>query len=401
MQERSILHVDMDAFYASVEQRDNPELRGKPVVVGGGNNRGVVAAASYESRVFGIRSAMPMAEARRRCPELCRVALRMSHYQDVSRQIFAVFREFTPLVEGLSLDEAFLDVTASRKLFGSGRDIAMAVKECIHERTHLTASVGVAGNKLVAKIASDLDKPDGLVIITPENLHETLDPLSVAVIPGIGKETQSRLRRIGVRTNADLRHADDRDLVPIFGRFTQKTRNRAAGIDDRSVIPSRAEKSISAEETYDTDLAERGEMERQLLRLAERTSGRLRKAHLAAGTVQVKIRQSDFRTFTRQKSLRPPGNGTDQIFEIARGLLRTWLVRNPGTRIRLLGVGGSGLAPAAQDDLFAGQDTAPGTEVDRTVDEIRDRFGSASVGRARTLDSNKVESGTDLGSADG
>jgi len=401
VQERSILHVDMDAFYASVEQRDNPELRGKPVVVGGGNNRGVVAAASYESRVFGIRSAMPMAEARRRCPELCRVALRMSHYQDVSRQIFAVFREFTPLVEGLSLDEAFLDVTASRKLFGSGRDIAMAVKECIHERTHLTASVGVAGNKLVAKIASDLDKPDGLVIITPENLHETLDPLSVAVIPGIGKETQSRLRRIGVRTNADLRHADDRDLVPIFGRFTQKTRNRAAGIDDRSVIPSRAEKSISAEETYDTDLAERGEMERQLLRLAERTSGRLRKAHLAAGTVQVKIRQSDFRTFTRQKSLRPPGNGTDQIFEIARGLLRTWLVRNPGTRIRLLGVGGSGLAPAAQDDLFAGQDTAPGTEVDRTVDEIRDRFGSASVARARTLDANKVESGADLGNADG
>ena len=401
MQERSILHVDMDAFYASVEQRDNPELRGKPVVVGGGNNRGVVAAASYESRVFGIRSAMPMAEARRRCPDLCCVAPRMSHYQDVSRQIFAVFREFTPLVEGLSLDEAFLDVTASRKLFGSGRDIAMAVKERIHERTDLTASVGVAGNKLVAKIASDLDKPDGLVVITPENLHETLDPLSAAVIPGIGKETQSRLSRISVRTIADLCQADDRDLVPIFGRFTQKTRDRAAGIDDRAVIPSRAEKSISAEETYDTDLAERGEMERQLLGLAERTSSRLRKARLAAGTVQVKIRQSDFQTFTRQKSLKPPGNGTDQIFEIARALLRTWLARNPGARIRLLGVGGSGLAPAAQDDLFAGQDTAPGTEVDRAVDEIRDRFGSASVGRARTLDTNKVESGADLGSADG
>ena len=401
MQERSILHVDMDAFYASVEQRDNPELRGKPVVVGGGNNRGVVAAASYESRVFGIRSAMPMAEARRRCTDLCRVAPRMSHYQDVSRQIFAVFREFTPLVEGLSLDEAFLDVTASRKLFGSGRDIAMAVKERIHERTDLTASVGVAGNKLVAKIASDLDKPNGLVVITPENLHETLDPLSAAVIPGIGKETQSRLSRISVRTIADLCQADDRDLVPIFGRFTQKTRDRAAGIDDRAVIPSRAEKSISAEETYDTDLAERGEMERQLLGLAERTSSRLRKARLAAGTVQVKIRQSDFQTFTRQKSLKPPGNGTDQIFEIARALLRTWLARNPGARIRLLGVGGSGLAPAAQDDLFAGQDTAPGTEVDRAVDEIRDRFGSASVGRARTLDTNKVESGADLGSADG
>jgi DNA polymerase-4 len=400
MRERSILHVDMDAFYASIEQRDDPQLSGKPVVVGG-NNRGVVAAASYESRVFGIRSAMPMAEARRRCPDLCRVAPRMSRYQDVSREIFAVFREFTPLVEGLSLDEAFLDVTASSKLFGSGGDIAIAVKQRIHERTDLTASVGVAGNKLVAKIASDLDKPDGLVVITPENLHGTLDPLSVAVIPGIGKETQSRLRRIGVRTIADLRHADDRDLVPIFGRFTQKTRDRAAGIDDRAVIASRAEKSISAEETYDSDLAERGEMERQLLRLAERTSGRLRKARLAAGTVQVKIRQSDFQTFTRQKSLKPPGNGTDQIFEIARTLLRTWLARNPGARIRLLGVGGSGLAPAAQDDLFAGQDTAPGTEVDRTVDEIRDRFGSASVGRARTLDTNKVESAADLGSADG
>ena len=386
MQERSILHVDMDAFYASVEQRDNPKLRGKPVVVGGGNNRGVVAAASYESRVFGVHSAMPMAEARRRCPDLYRVAPRMAHYQDVSRDIFGVFREFTPLVEGLSLDEAFLDVTASRKLFGSGRDIATAIKKRVHERTKLTASVGVASNKLVAKIASDLDKPDGLVVITSANLHETLDPLSVAVIPGIGKETQKRLRRISVHTIADLRGADDRDLEPIFGRFTQKTRNRAAGIDDRAVVPSRAEKSISAEETYDVDLADRGDMERQLLRLAERTSGRLRKAQLAAGTIQVKIRQADFQTFTRQKSLQPPGNGTDQIFELARDLLRGWLANNPGARIRLLGVGGGKLAPAGQDDLFAGQDAAPGTEVDRTVDDIRDRFGSASVGRARTLD---------------
>jgi len=376
----------MDAFYASVEQRDNPKLRGKPVVVGGGSNRGVVAAASYESRVFGVHSAMPMAEARRRCPDLCRVAPRMAHYQDVSRDIFAVFREFTPLVEGLSLDEAFLDVTASGKLFGSGRDIATAIKKRVHERTKLTASVGVASNKLVAKIASDLDKPDGLVVITSTILHETLDPLSVAVIPGIGRETQTRLRRIGVHTIADLRGADDRDLEPIFGRFTQKTRDRAAGIDDRAVVPSRAEKSISAEETYDRDLAERGDMERQLLRLAERTSSRLRKAQLAAGTIQVKIRQADFQTFTRQKSLQPPVNGTDQIFELARDLLRGWLSNNPGAHIRLLGIGGGKLAPAGQDDLFAGQDAAPGTEVDRTVDEIRDRFGSASVGRARTLD---------------
>jgi DNA polymerase-4 len=386
MQARSILHVDMDAFYAAVEQRDNPELRGKPVVVGGGSNRGVVAAASYESRVFGIRSAMPMAEARHRCPDLCRVAPRMSHYQAVSREIFRIFREFTPLVEGLSLDEAFLDVTASRKLFGSGQRIAREIKDRIHERTELTASVGVAGSKLVAKIASDLDKPDGLVVITQDNLHEKLDPLPVAVIPGIGKETQARLSRISIRTIADLRQAGNHDLEPVFGRFSQKTRDRAAGIDDRPVVPSRAEKSISTEETYDLDLADRGDMERQLLRLAERTSGRLRKAGLVAGTIQVKIRQSDFQTCTRQTSVQPPGNGTDQIFEIARQLLRSWLAKNPGARVRLLGVGGSNLGPAGQDDLFAGQAADSGTEVERAVDEIRDRFGNSSVSRARGLD---------------
>lgn len=386
MAARSILHVDMDAFYASVEQRDNPELRGKPVVVGGGMNRGVVAAASYESRVFGIRSAMPMVEARRRCPNLCRVAPRMSHYQNVSRQIFAVFREFTPLVEGLSLDEAFLDVTSSLRLFGTGRDIAQAIKTRIHEQTELTASVGVADNKLVAKIASDLDKPDGLVVISSDDVQARLDPLPVEVIPGIGKQTLARLQRIDIRTIADLRQAPNHDLEPIFGRFTQKTRDRAGGIDDRPVVPARAEKSISAEETYDKDLSDRHDMERQLLRLTERTSSRLRKARVAAGTVQVKIRQADFQTFTRQKRLRPPGNGTDEIFELARELLRAWLADNPDARIRLLGVGGNNLAPAGQGDLFGGQESAPGTDVDRAVDEIRDRFGGASVSRARTLD---------------
>lgn len=386
MAARSILHVDMDAFYASVEQRDNPELRGKPVVVGGGMNRGVVAAASYESRVFGIRSAMPMVEARRRCPNLCRVAPRMSHYQNVSRQIFAVFREFTPLVEGLSLDEAFLDVTSSLRLFGTGRDIAQAIKTRIHEQTELTASVGVADNKLVAKIASDLDKPDGLVVISSDDVQARLDPLPVKVIPGIGKQTLARLQRIDIRTIADLRQAPNRDLEPIFGRFTQETRDRAGGIDDRPVVPARAEKSISAEETYDKDLSDRHDMERQLLRLTERTSSRLRKARVAAGTVQVKIRQADFQTFTRQKRLRPPGNGTDEIFELARELLRAWLADNPDARIRLLGVGGNNLAPAGQGDLFAGQESAAGTDVDRAVDEIRDRFGGASVSRARTLE---------------
>ncbi|MGB5579674.1 MAG: DNA polymerase IV, partial [Woeseia sp.] len=181
---RHILHVDMDAFYASVEQRDDPNLRGKPLVVGGGGNRGVVAAASYEARRFGVRSAMPMREARRRCPDLLQVPVRMAHYKAVSDEVFAVFREFTPLVEGLSLDEAFLDATGSIALFGSAVDIAAAIKQEILARTGLTASVGVAPNKLVAKIASDLDKPNGLVVVTAENMRVTLDPLPVQVIPG-------------------------------------------------------------------------------------------------------------------------------------------------------------------------------------------------------------------------
>jgi DNA polymerase-4 len=383
---RSILHVDMDAFYASVEQRDNPELRGKPLVVGGGSNRGVVAAASYEAREFGIRSAMPMAQARQRCPELCRVAPRMSHYKSVSNDIFDVFREFTPLVEGLSLDEAFLDVTASLKLFGAGLDIAMEIKRRIRARTKLTASVGLAENKLLAKIASDMDKPDGLVLITEKDVHDKLDPLPVSVLPGIGRETLALLHEVGIRTIAELRLATDRQIQPIFGRFTSKTRDRASGIDDRPVVPSRAEKSISAEETYDQDLGDRQDMERELLRLTERTSHRLRKAGLQAGTVQVKIRRSDFRTVTRQRSLRPPDNGTDQLFAIARDLLAIWLARNPGQRIRLLGVGGTNLAPAEQRDLFSDDDASSSTAVDRTVDEIRDRFGNASVSRARILD---------------
>ena len=387
---RSILHVDMDAFYASVEQRDNPELRGKPLVVGGGSNRGVVAAASYEAREYGIRSAMPMAQARQRCPELCRVAPRMSHYKSVSNDIFDVFREFTPLVEGLSLDEAFLDVTASLKLFGAGLDIAMEIKRRIRARTKLTASVGLAENKLLAKIASDMDKPDGLVLITAKDVHDKLDPLSVSVLPGIGRETLTLLHEVGIRTIAELRLAADRQIQPIFGRFTSKTRDRASGIDDRPVVPSRAEKSISAEETYDQDLGDRQDMERELLRLAERTSHRLRKAGLQAGTVQVKIRQSDFRTVTRQRSLRPPDNGTDQLFAIARDLLAIWLAKNPGQRIRLLGVGGTNLAPAEQRDLFSDDDASSSTAVDRTVDEIRDRFGNASVSRARILDRPRI-----------
>ena len=386
---RNILHVDMDAFYASVEQRDDPTLKGKPVVVGG-NTRGVVAAASYEAREFGIRSAMPMRDALRRCPNLCRVAPRMSHYQSVSKEIFAIFREFTPMVEGLSLDEAFLDVTKSLQLFGNEVVIAREIKKRVKERTGLTASVGVAPNKLVAKIASDLDKPDGLFVVTDKNMRDVLDPLPVRVIPGVGPETLSRLNRVRIATIADLRLAQDHDLEPIFGRFTQRTRDRATGIDDRPVQPSRRDKSISAEITFDEDLSERRTMRRQLLRLSEKTASRLRAKELVAGTVQVKIRQSDFSTFTRQSALKPPANSTETLYKAATILLDDWLAEYPGARIRLLGVGGNALVRDAQPDLFAPQVSAGGTQLDQTVDEIRGRFGDTSLGRARTLDTDQI-----------
>lgn len=383
--QRAILHVDMDAFYASVEQRDNPKLRNKPVVVGGGSNRGVVAAASYEVRQFGVRSAMPMSEALRRCPQLIRVAPRMSHYKQVSQQIFEVFRQFTPLVEGLSLDEAFLDVTASRALHGSGQHIAQSIKRLIKERTKLTASVGVAENKLVAKIASDLDKPDGLVVVTAANVRATLDPLPVQVIPGIGKQTLSRLHAVSIGTIADLRLAPDHVLESVFGRFAQRTRDRAGGIDDRPVVADREEKSISAEETFEADLSDRPQMDRELLALAETTARRLRKSNLQAGTIQIKIRQSDFQTFTRQKSVQPPTNVTEQIYGIARELLTVWLGANSDARIRLLGVGSSKLSPAEQRDLFDNAEGSAQDSVDQALDEIQNRFGAAVVGRARTL----------------
>lgn len=384
---RHILHVDMDAFYASVEQRDDPSLRGKPLVVGGTTNRGVVAAASYEARKFGIRSAMPMREALRRCDHLLSVRPRMAHYKSVSGQVFAIFNEFTPVVEGLSLDEAFLDVTGSLALFGSDVDIAVSIKQRIRQETELTASVGVAPNKLVAKIASDLNKPDGLCVVTEDDMTRTLDPLPVRVIPGIGKETLKRLHQGNISTIADLRRAPDRLLEPIFGRFTQQTRDRACGIDAREVISSHLDKSISAEETFEQDLTRVSDMHRQLLRLAERTTRRLRARELTAGTVQIKIRQADFSTFTRQRALHPPANSTDRVYAAARELLSEWLAEHPGASVRLLGVGGCQLGTVDQPDLFAPATSSKGTVLDQAVDRIRDRFGDISVGRARSLDS--------------
>jgi DNA polymerase-4 len=381
---RSILHVDMDAFYASVEERDRPELRGRPLIVGGTSGRGVVAAANYVVRRFGVHSAMPIREALRRCPEAICVPPRMARYGEVSAQVFEVFRRFTPIVEGLSLDEAYLDVTASERLFGGPVAIAESIRRRIRAETELTASVGIAPNKLLAKIASDLDKPDGLFRIGPENLNTVLDPLPIEKLRGVGRQTLPRVKAAGIHSFGDLQRASEAVLWRAFGAHGHAMQALARGIDERPVAAQRAEQSISSEETFATDHTDAPTLERALLQLADRTAARLRAHELAAGCVQVKIRRADFQTYTRQRVLAPASADTRPIGALAQRLLAEWLRRNPGCAVRLLGVGVTDLVPQTQGDLFTVEPPRE-TRLDAAVDEIRDRFGAGTVTRASLL----------------
>jgi DNA polymerase-4 len=382
---RSILHVDMDAFYASIEQRDQPELRGKPVIVGGAGDRGVVAAASYEVRRFGVHSAMPTREALRRCPDAICVRPRIGHYSDVSQQIFAVFHEFTPLVQGLSLDEAFLDVTASLGALGSAEHIAREIKRRIRERTELTASVGVAPNKLVAKIASDLRKPDGLVIVLPGEVTGLLDPLPIRKLFGLGAKTAPKVEALGIHTLGDLRQAAPSRLRPIFGRYTERLQQRAAGIDDRPVVPDEDEKQISAEETFAADVSEPARLHAEINRLADRACSRLRARKLAGGCVTVKIRRGDFTTYTRQRAFEPRTQETRVVARIAGELLDAFLASQPRAALRLLGVGVSDLGEEVQADLFADPGSTRNRQLDSAVDAIRQKFGSVALRPASAI----------------
>ena len=374
----------MDAFYASVEQHDDPTLVGKPLIVGGVAGRGVVAAASYEVRKYGVHSAMPISTALRLCPHAVCVRPRMQRYKAVSDQVFSVFHEVTPLVQGLSLDEAFLDVTASRELFGDSVTIARRVKARIHELTGLTASVGVATNKLVAKIASDLNKPDGLTIVPEERLHEVLDPLSVRRLPGLGRKTGAKVEAAGIHTLGELRRASDSLLRPLFGRYTQRARERAAGIDDRPVIPEHDEKSLSAEDTFERDIGDPRVLQAELTRIAGLACERLRRKQLTAGCIGVKIRRADFVTFTRQRAVAPPTHDGRTIANVARELFASWLAGATGAKLRLLGVVLTDLSPASQLGLF--EDTPPHTtRLDAALDEARARFGSGALRRGNTI----------------
>jgi DNA polymerase-4 len=381
---RTILHVDMDAFYASVEERDRPELKGRPLIVGGTGGRGVVAAANYAVRRFGVRSAMPMREALRRCPEAICISPRMPLYQEVSAQVFAIFHEFTPLVEGLSLDEAFLDVSASQRLLGGPEIIGGEIRRRIRAATLLTASVGIAPNKLLAKIASNLNKPDGMCRIGPQNMRDVLDGLPIEMLFGVGRKSLPAVRAAGIRTFGDLQRAGDEALWRAFGKRGRSMQSLAAGIDDRPVVADREAKSISAEETFAADISGAAELNRQLTGLADRTAARLRAHGLVAGRVIVKIRSSDFTTHTRQRILEPPTQDSAAVWAIAHLLLLEWLEIHPDAAVRLLGVGVADLQTPRQADLFLAPRLRE-SRLDATVDGIRDRFGNAALTRASSL----------------
>jgi DNA polymerase-4 len=383
----SILHVDLDAFYASVEQLLDPVLRGRPVIVGGLGRRGVVSAASYEARPYGVQSAMPMAHARRACPHAVFLAPRFPEYERFSTQVMEILRAVTPLVEPISLDEAFLDVAGARRRLGDGPTIAAAVRAQIRDETGLVASVGVATTKFLAKIASDLSKPDGLLVVEPGTESAFLHPLPLGRLWGVGPATLARLETLGVHTVGEIARLPEETLVTALGRahgshLAQLARN----IDERDVSPVRIARSIGNEETFGTDVRSRPELEREIVRLADRVAGRLRHTGLEARTITLKVRFADFRTITRSRTEPEPTALSTDITAIARELLAAVDV---GPGIRLLGISGSQLAAPAQRqgvlDL-GGDDAAEGRErrsaLENAMDAVRERFGAGAVSAA-------------------
>jgi DNA polymerase IV len=360
----SVLHLDLDAFFAAVEQRDKPSLRGKPVVVGGVGGRGVVATASYEARKYGVRSAMSTREARSRCPHAAFLTGRFHAYRATSERVMAVLRETSPLVEPLSLDEAFVDLATAR-LPDLAIHTVTALAEHLRQRVvevtgGLTASVGVGSSKFIAKVASDLDKPDGLVVVPPGTEMDLLRPMHVSVIPGVGPATTERLRRAGIHSVGDLESVSEDELIRMLGTAHGHGLHLLAHArDDRPVVPERETKSVSVEGTYDTDLTDRRLMAALLTRQSRQVSDRLRASGLAGRTVTIKVRLHDFTTISRSSTLGSPTDTAGTIARLAVGLLQD-LETTGG--VRLLGVGVSGLADWIQEDLFGGTENEPSTE---------------------------------------
>ncbi|MDT8319202.1 MAG: DNA polymerase IV [Xanthomonadales bacterium] len=400
---RAVIHVDMDAFYASVECLDDPSLRGLPLIVGGLGPRGVVATASYEARVYGVHSAMPMAQARRLCPQARFVKPRMTRYGEKSAEVFGIFRDFTPLVEGLSLDEAFLDVSGSLRLFGGHVAIGQRIKQRIATETGLSASVGLAHNKFLAKLASEAQKPDGFLQVPADGARAFLDPMPVTRLWGIGKRTAPRLRALGVLTIGQLRRVDVSVLQTALGKRAEHFQRLARGEDSREVTPARADKSISHEVTFDANVLDRTELLAELQRQVEKVAARLRAREQMATTVVVKVRDACFQTVTRSRSMPACSNSTRTLYRLARALLEAWREDHQGTPVRLLGMGVTGIEGNAakcrvSDSMRENASTNGASErigeqldsqdergIDRVFDRIKHRFGSAGIAHAQTL----------------
>jgi len=378
-----IIHLDMDAFFASVEMRASPELVGLPVVVGGpSKNRGVVAAANYEARKYGVYSAMPMSQASKLCPDLRILPVNMPLYVSVSKQIHEIFNRYTPEIEPLSLDEAFLDVSSSVKLFGSAAKIARRIKDEIKQELGLIVSAGIAPNKFVAKIASDINKPDGFVVVEENKMQDFLDPLPIKRIWGVGKKTEIQLNNYGISTIKDIRKQSSRWLMDRFGKQGDHIYRLANGQDKRDVISDAKAKSISSENTFSEDISNRETLLAYLSHLTEQVTARLREKNRKGKTVSVKVRFHDFTTIVRSKTLTQSSHQTEQIWQVAKRLFNEALPAGQ-VAIRLLGVGVSGFTneTVSQGDLFA--EDAKHNELDEVSDEINQRFGKLKIHRGR------------------
>ena len=380
-----IIHLDMDAFFASVEEREHPELKGLPVVVGGpSENRGVVAAANYEARKYGVYSAMPMSQATKLCKDLNVLPVNMPLYVSVSKQIHEIFNRYTPEIEPLSLDEAFLDVSASLKLFGSAAEIAKRIKEDIKQELQLIVSAGIAPNKFVAKIASDFDKPDGFVVIEEKDMQDFLDPLPVKRIWGVGKKTEQQLHNYGINTIKDLRGQSLRWLVDRFGKQGDQIYRLANGQDKREVVSDARAKSISSENTFIEDISNKETLLGYLSLLTEQVAARLREKNRKGKTVNIKIRFHDFTTIIRSKTLTESTHQTEKMWQAVKNLFNTALPSGH-IAVRLLGVGISGFENenTQQGDLFSKD--AKHDELDELTDEINQRFGKLKIHRGRNI----------------
>lgn len=384
---RQIIHIDMDAFYASVEELDHPEYRGRPVIVGAdpkaGAGRGVVSAANYAARKFGVHSALPVSKAYRLCPQGVFVEPRMRRYAEISKAVFEIFRRYTDLVEGLSLDEAFLDVTGSARLFGDGEAIGRLIKADVKREVGLVCSVGVAPSKFVAKIASDIDKPDGFRVVRDGEVLPFLAPLPVERLWGVGEKTASLLRRKGVSTIGDVAKLSETHIAAMLGDHGLHLLSLARGVDNREVVPDSEAKSIGAETTFNEDTADSEEVAATLLALSDRVASRLRREGVKAGGVTLKFRDASFETVTRAKTLDAPSDVTAEIYEAAKALLKKVGWRGE-RKVRLLGVTAQKLTQdaAVQPDLFGATDrNAKLREVENAVDAIRSKFGKGALKR--------------------